>query len=215
MKKIIILLSAITMLLEITSCQKETGDILLLGEEKYVVSLVNIIPDSLKSVFPTHFGDMPEGYFPPDIEGEYTISRKEFCHSNFIDLSDTLDMHLRITRQHNRVACVELHEGNIVRSDTAFVMGIGNYFTLYLLEERDMPFYGNHLVTRCVVIAGEKTDQGIKNLRFGNIILSAVCDENAFIGSYKPGWYFIYCDGDGMAENCNWFDNNEKGGRHE
>lgn len=218
MKKLIFILATIALLYGLTSCHKETGngdDIILLGKEQYVVPLGSILPDSLKQVFPIHFGDMPEGYIPPNVEGEYVIRRKQFCHSNFIDLSDTLDMYLRITRQHNRVACVELHEGSTVCTDTVFIMGKGKSFTLYMVEERNMVFHGIHMITRCVVITGEKTDQGIKNLRFGSIILSAVCDENTFIGSYKPGWYFIYRDGDGLAENCNWFGDNGRGGCHE
>ncbi|MBQ6306143.1 MAG: hypothetical protein IJK78_06225 [Bacteroidales bacterium] len=218
MKKIIFIFCVITILYGLAGCQKDNGDgndIILLGKELYVVPLGNILPDSLKLVFPAHFGDIPKGYIPPNIEGEYAISKKEFCHSNFIELSDTLDMHLRITYQHNRVACVELHEGSTVCTDTAFVMGSGNRFTLYMVEERNMSFYGNHFITRCVVITGEKAEQGIKNLRFGSIILSAICDENAFIGSYKPGWYFIYCDGDGLAENCNWFAYQGRGGYYE
>lgn len=218
MKKLTFILCVIALLYGLTGCQKDKGngeDIILLGKELYVVPLDNFLPDSLKSVFPFHFGEMPHGYIPPNIEGEYVISKKQFCHSNFIDLSDTLDMHLRITYQHNRVACVELHEGSIVCTDTAFVMGSGNRFTLYMIEKRNMSFYGNHLITRCVVIAGEKTEQGIKNLRFGSIILLAVCDENAFIGSYKPGWYFVYRDKDGLAENCNWFENSGRGGYHD
>lgn len=32
--------------------------------------------------------------------------------------------------------------------------------------------------------------------------------QNPFVGSFIPGWYFIYKDQDGLAENCDWFDNN-------
>ena len=126
MKKLIFILCTITLWCGLSGCQKNNGDgndIILLGKELYVVPLGNILPDSLKLVFPAYFGNIPQGYIPPNIEGEYAISKKEFCHSNFIDLSDTLDIHLRITYQHNRVACVKLHEGSIVCTDTAFVMG--------------------------------------------------------------------------------------------
>lgn len=192
------------------SCSKKTYDeesIILLGTESYVVPLNNFIPDSLKVTFPNNIGEIPSGYIPPNIEGEYVISQKEFCHSNFINLFDKLDMHLRISKQHNRVAKVEFDEGGTVVTDTAFIMGKDQLFTLYFYEQKNMAFYGNSFrVDRCVVITGEKTDTGIKNLMFGNVILDAKQGENPFIGNFIPGWYFIYKDKDGLSENCDWFD---------
>lgn len=189
-------------------CKKTSYDdtIILLGEESYVVPLQNMIPDTLQSVFLNKFGDVPEGYIPANIEGEYKISAKEFCCSNYMNLSDNSDMYLKVTRQHNRVATVDLYECGQIKTDTAFVMGNGNLFTLYFNEDKIMVFNGNHvLVKRLVVFKGEKTDDGIKDLYFGNIILSTDNGNNPFLDPFASGYYFIYKDKDGLSENCNWF----------
>ena len=203
------LLLGILVVLSMASCKKlMDGDeaIILIGTEDYVKPLREMIPDSLRTKVPALFGSMPEGYIPPNIEGDYKIE-KQFRYSNFIDLSDDLDLHLRVRDQHNRVAVVDFDEGGIVRTDTAFVMGSGAQFSLYFEEERNMVFMGNHSrVTRCVIFTGKKTDEGIKNLFFGNVILAATEGENPFIGTFIPGWYFIYKDRDGMSVNTDWFD---------
>lgn len=207
----IYIICCVIVIIGLTNCSKSTYDgdtIILLGTESYVIPLNDMIPDSLKVVFPNYLGEIPEGYIPANIEGEYLISKKEFCHSNFVNLFDNLDMHLRITKQHNRVAKVEFYEGGTVVTDTAYIMGTDQSFTLYFTEEKEMLFMGNTAkVQRCVVITGEKTDAGISNLMFGNIILKAYQGDNPFIGNFIPGWYFIYKDEDGLSENCEWFDN--------
>lgn len=205
-------------LLNLVSCNKMTDtdeSIILLGKESYVKPLMNMIPDSLQNKLPALFDSIPEGCIPPNIEGEYIIEKK-FCHSNFIDLSDDKDLHLRVKNQHNRVAVVDFDEGGIVHTDTAFVMGTKSRFTLYFKEERNIEFMGNHSrVTRGIIFTGEKRNEGIKNLYFGNVILSATKGENPFIGTFIPGWYFIYKDNDGMSVNCDWFDQQGREADHE
>lgn len=200
----------ISVLMGFTNCNKSNyeGDtIVLLGTESYVVPIEDMIPDSLEVKFPNYIGGIHVGYIPPNIEGEYVISKKEFCHSNFINLSDNLDVHLRITEQHNRTAKVELYEEGDVVTDTAYVMGNGQLFTLYFREFKELTLNDyTAQVERSVVITGEKTEEGIKDLMFGNIILNAWQGDNPFIGGFIPGWYFIYKDKDGLSENCDWFD---------
>lgn len=208
-KTVIILAIAVNIVLAMTQCKKESsaGDsIMLLGTEDYVRKLTEIIPEEWQNDFFTSYGDMPQGYIPPNIEGEYVISPKQFICSNFVDLSDDLDMHLKVTDQHNRVAVVEFHEGETLRTDTAYIMGSGQNFSLYFEEERTMNFYGSlSSVNRLVLITGEKKPEGIKYLRFGSIILDVHESVNPFIGAFVPGWFFIYKDRDDLAENCHWF----------
>lgn len=214
-KTVIVLAIAVNVLLAMTQCKKEStaGDsIILLGTENYVKKLTEIIPEEWQDDFSTHFGEMPQGYIPPNIEGEYAISPKQFVYSNFLDLSNDLDMYLKITDQHNRVATVEFYEGETIRTDTAYLMGSGQNFSLYFVEKRTLDFYGNlSTVSRVVLITGEKTQEGIKKLRFGNMILNASEPVNPFIGTFIPGWFFIYKDQDGLAENCHWF--GQRGGK--
>jgi len=217
MKTTAVLLCAAGMMLGMACCQKtaDEGDtVILLGYESYVVPLMDFMPDTLRTVFPSHFGSMPEGYIPPNIEGEYRIGKKQFCHANLFPIHDTEDMHLRITHQHNRVAHVELDEYGTVTTDTAYIMGNGPKFTLYFTEVKETTFFGAQCSnTRLVVISGEKTDKGIKDLRFGNIILDEGESSDPYITAFVPGMYFIYKDEDGLSEYCDWFDHQEGDGR--
>lgn len=209
--RIITLFLGLFILLGFTKCDKNTYEgqtIVLLGQESYVVPLDDMIPDTLEVEFKEHLGNLPEGYIPPNIEGEYVISPKKFLYSNVIDNMDSQDAHFRISKQHNRMAKVEINEGQTAVVDTAFIMGNGQNFTLYFIEHDRMEYYGMVFKTdRCVVISGEKTDEGIRNLRMGNIILDVDQSTNPYVGVFSPGWYFIFKDGDGLAENCEWFDN--------
>ena len=208
-KTVIILAIAITILLGMIQCKKESTSgesVMLLGTEYYVKKLTEIIPEEWQDDFLTHYGEMPQGYMPPNIEGEYVISPKQFIYSNYVDLSNDLDMYLRVTNQHNRVATVEFYEGEALRTDTAYIMGSGQRFSLYFVEKRILDFCGDiSSVTRLVLITGEKTAEGIKKFRFGNIILDTRDGANPFVGEFIPGWFFIYKDQYGLAENCHWF----------
>lgn len=209
---IIFVVCCILLAVVITGCSKNTQErytIVLLGPEPYVVPLSEYLSEDIADDFKNNYGDMPTGYIPPDIEGQYLISPKTFCYSNFINLSDDQDMHLRVTNQHNRIATVELDDRGIVKTDTAFIMGNAQYFTMYFVETREMDFYSNvSQVERCVIVSGEKTDLGIKDLKFGTIILKTSQGSNPYIGNFNVGSYFIYKDGNNLAENCDWFDNN-------
>ena len=200
----------IVSLIAFSSCNKKTFNddtVILLGTEDYVIPLENIIPDSIYADFRSYMGNMPEGYIPPNVEGEYLISNKSFCGSNFFDIFDDCDLHLRISRQHNRIATVEFHENSIVVTDTAFVMGSEKNFTLYFIEKKEIKLFGIvSLVDRCVVITGEKCDSGIQSLMFGSIIMKVHKGDNPFIGTFIPGRFFVYKDGDGFSENYKWFD---------
>lgn len=215
--KILFIFSLVVATIHLISCQKEIlndDSIILLGTEEYVKPIEDMLPDTLRTHFIAHFGDMPQGYIPPCIEGEYLIE-KQFCHSNFVNASDDDSLFLRISQQHNRVASVELHEHDTIRIDTAFVMGSGQKFTLYLTESKSLHFQGEHTLSRSIIISGEKTIDGIKNVRLGTIVLAYDNDNNPYVGSFTPGCYFIFQDEDGLAENCLWFDPNEEGGDHE
>jgi hypothetical protein len=207
-KPVFILAIVVNILLSMTQCKKEStvGDsVILLGTENYVKKLTEIIPEEWMNDFSTHYGELHQGYIPPNIEGEYAISPKQFVYSNFLDLSNDLDMYLKVTDQHNRVATVEFYEGETLRTDTAYIMGSQQYFSLYFVEKRTLDFEGDlSTVSRVVLITGKKTLEGIKNLRFGSMILDVREGANPFIGNFVPGWFFIYKDQDGLAENCHW-----------
>lgn len=193
---------------------KPDETIVMLGSESYVVSMNDMAPEEWESPFLSCFEKIPDGYFPPVIEGEYRISKKQFSTSNLgYDLSDSLDMYLRVLNQHNRVASVQFFEGGTVWTDTAFIMGAEPWFTLYFKEKRALTSYGTtHTHRRFVVFTGRKSDEGIHDLVFGSLILDAENGDDPYVGAFIPGWYFIYKDSDGLSENCDWFSHVEDDG---
>ena len=194
-----------------TECSKQTAEsdiVVLLGTESYVKPLSEFMIEDIADDFESHYGSIPEGYIPPNVEGEYLISPTKFHYSNIGIFSDNPDIHLRITNQHNRIATVELDDRGIIKIDTAYLMGKGPDFTLYFSETREMNYFGSSSqVERCVIIKGEKSDNGIKHLQIGLIILKASQSSNPWIGNFQTGDYFIYYDGNYMSDNCDWFDN--------
>lgn len=181
--------------------------IVFLGSESYVTPIEKMIPEAWQASFLSDLSPLPEGHFPPDIEGEYRISKKQFCTSNLgYDLSDSLDMYLRVVNQHNRLASVQFFEGGTVWTDTAFIMGNGAWFTLYFKEKRELVSYGTtHAHWRFVLFKGRKSEEGVHDLYFGSMILNAENGEDQYVGAFVPGWYFIYKDQDGLSENSDWF----------
>lgn len=186
--------------------------IVVLGPEDDVIPMRDLIPDTLQPAFFLDFGTDPdEGFYPPNIEGTYRIGKKQFVASSLhYDLSDTLDMYLRVVDQHNRLASVEFYEGGSVWTETAFVAGSGQRFSLYFKETRELTSYGTtHAHDRFVLFTGRIASDGIRDLRFGSMILSAANGEDLYVGAFIPGWYFIYKDADGLSEPCDFFNQEE------
>lgn len=200
-------------LIGLTACQPEPvhDTIVVLGDEGYVVPMRDLIPDEWEQAFFDDFGsNVDEGFYPPNMEGTYKISKKQFVASSLdYDLSDTLDMYLQIVGQHNRIASVAFYEGGTVWTEQAYLAGTGDRFSLYFVETRELVSYGtNHAHERFVLITGQIGKDGIHHLRFGSMILSADNGEDVYVGAFIPGWYFIYKDQDGLSESCDFFDQN-------
>lgn len=211
MKKVCVFIILATAFL--LGCQKGdlAGDtIILLGKETYVKSYRDLIPDSLftKYVAMMNIDTTKEGYIPPNIEGAYIISPYEFCYSNFWPAYHEHELYLRVSGQHNRVAKVEIFTHFLIVADTVYIMGDDQNFTMYFTQKIDMQQVNiQQIITRNVFITGEKTDAGIRNLMFGDIMVDVEGDDNPYVVTFFPGWYNIYKDGDGFSENTDFFDN--------
>lgn len=184
------------------SCTKNDKDtIVLLGTESYIDDILDVIPDSLRIVFDTHFGQIPRGYVPPNVEGDFVIAPKQRCISNAANwpLSVTEpNTSLSFTNQHNSVVELNLAEATETFTDTVFVVGHDNLFTVYYQESKSMTLNTQEIIMkRGILIKGEMCGEGIKDLCFANIIMDVQGDtENA---AARPGQFFIYKDGDGIA----------------
>ena len=198
-----------------SGCKPETGDtIILVGEETAFMTVKELMNEDLndaqQNAFLSKLPDLSDNtdVLPPDIMGEYKISPKQFVESNigFDFFSDDHDVLLRVFNQQNRLAQVDFFESGVSRIDDAYVIGEGNFFTLYFTEEREIEFMGvAYSYERLIVITGEKVTEGIRNLRFGNIILNVENGIDPLVGDFEPGWFFIYKDADGLSEKGHWF----------
>lgn len=193
-------------------CQKgdTSGEtIILLGKETYVQPFKNFVPDSLYSIFDTlfvtHRAHTHEGFIPPNIEGVYVIDPKILCYSNYCDTIHSHEAYFEITNQHNRIACINLLDGGSVITDSVFIMGNDEYFTLYYTEYKVIPNANVYpYLIRNIFIAGKKTDEGIHDVMYGTIIMGVPNIQPLYFNNFVPGNYFIYTDPDGVAANSTW-----------
>ena len=194
----------------VANCTKnDETTIIPIGTESYIDDIFSVIPDSTMQAFGDTFGNVPQGYVPVNIEGDYVIAPKQRVASNVagwpLNPSDPEpNVGLRFSEQQNGVVRVELTEALEQMTDTAFVMGSGNDFTVYFIENKayEVPFVQTSFhvdMKRGIVIKGSMTAEGIRNLYFAVVVMEVSDDSNGLIPQYEPGSYFIYKDGNGMA----------------
>lgn len=196
----LLLLGTLSLFLGCTKNDDTT--LILLGTEDYVEDILNAIPNTLRETFEQHFGEIPQGYVPPKIEGDFLVAPKKRCFSNLpIWPLNVLEpnMSLHFANQHNRVVEINLTEALEMYTDTVYITGYDNYFTVYYQEYKTLIIEGADDATlkRGIIIKGEMTEEGIKDLYFANIIMDVqgeVTDELV-----ASGQFFIYKDGDGIA----------------
>ena len=206
MKKKIFRLLVSALAVVFVSCTKnDDTTIVPLGTESYIDEILGVIPDSTMQAFETAFGAVPRGYIPANVEGDYVIAPKERVASNvegwMMNPDPELNVSLSFSEQHNGVVRVELSEAIEQLTDTAFVMGTGNAFTVYFVENKsydvtlDETFHVN--MERGVIIKGNVNADGISNLYFAVVILKVEDDFGGIVP--HPGSYFVYRDGNGLA----------------
>lgn len=197
----------------LNSCTKnEENTIVPIGTEYYVDDILSVIPDSLQTRFIAEFGGIPEGPMPPKIEGSFKMSPKQRMTSNVSGWplqAMEPDMFLRFSKQHNELIQIDLNEATENFTDTVFVCGKDNNFAVYFIEDKEYDMAMNtttcHVkMKRGVIIKGKITNDGIDDFRYATIIMNTEDDSNGLIEQYPNGSYFIYKDGNGKAENCDW-----------
>lgn len=195
--------------LALSSCVKNEGKtIALIGTEYYIDDILTVIPESLQVEFKEAFGDIPEGPIPENIEGSYVMNPKQRVHSNIDNWCTVVvepDVKLGFSDQHNGIVTMDLTEETNHVTDTVFVMGNGNAFTVYFIEDKtyDFPFNNNtyHVrMKRGIIMKGKVKNEGLADFQYASIILEAEDDSQGVLEQYAPGTYFIYKDGNGLAE---------------
>lgn len=198
------------------SCtENEDTTIVPIGTEDYIDDIFSVMPDSLKTKFFEQFGNVPEGFIPPKIEGSYKMNPKQRVGSNFpsfpIDVEEENDVLVRFTEQHNGLVKLELKEdeNEEVYTDTVFVRGSGDAFVVYCIENKTIEPVLNEItyhakIKRGIVMKGRLASDGIADFRYATIILDSEDDYNGAIASLEKGYYYIYKDGNGKAEVFDW-----------
>ena len=195
------------------SCTKnDENTIVLIGEERYIDDILTVIPDTLKPMFDVVFGTIPQGPVPPRIEGSFVVDPKQRVASNVSTWPLSViepNVYLRFSDQHNGVVTMDLNEATEQLTDTVFVMGHHQDFTIYFVENKayDVPFSGQSFhvkVKRGVIMKGTMNDSGMANFAIASIIMEADDDSGGLLGQYEPGSFFVYRDGNGLAETLDW-----------
>lgn len=195
------------------SCTKnDENTIVLIGEERYIDDILTVIPDTLKPMFDVVFGSIPQGPVPPKIEGSFVVDPKQRVSSNVSVWPLTViepNLYLKFSDQHNGVVAMDLNEATEQLTDTVFVMGHNKDFTVYFVEDKsyDVPFNEQSFhvrVKRGVIMKGTMNDYGMANFSIASIIMEAEDDSEGLLGQYAPGSFFVYRDGNGLAEYLDW-----------
>ena len=184
------------------ACTKnDDSTIILLGTESYVEDILETIPDTLQDIFEQNFGEIPQGYVPPKVEGDFVIAPKQRCYSNVATWPLNVvepNMYLCFSNQHNSVVELDLAEATETFTDTVFVVGHEDLFTVYYQESKAMTMGDDEVVLkRGIIIKGEICDEGIRNLYFANIVMDV--EGHSETALVERGQFFIYKDGDGLA----------------
>ncbi len=199
------------------SCSKENNGktIALIGQEEYIDDIEKLFSD-FKPAFDAVKEKMRishEGPIPPKIEGGFVMDNTLLVDSNVGYISNDVTMpevYLRFKRQHNGLVTLDMKESVFQQStDTVFVMGDDEGFTVYFKEKREyeQPVGGmtyHATLERGVIMCGSVTPDGLEDFHFASIVMKMEDDSNGLLVQYPPGTYLIYKDGDGMANKCTW-----------
>lgn len=194
----------------LSSCTKnDDNTIALIGTEYYIDDILSVVNDS---AFLADFGSYPQGYIPPKIEGSYVMGPKQRVYSNVPGWPLSIvepNVYLRFSKQHNGIAVMDLNESTEQVTDTVFVMGGNDDFTVYFVEAKayDIAYDSTtyHVkMKRGVIMKGKVTETGLANFRMASVIMEAEDDSNGAMSQYPVGSYFIYKDGDNLAANFEW-----------
>ncbi len=192
----------------LTSCTKnDDTTIVLLGEESYVQSveaILDYLPVEIQDSIDSHLGAIPQGPVPPNIEGNFLINPKTRCCSSLpndywpLNIEER-DMEIRIFDQHNGIATLELYEASELTTERVNVHGSGNRFSISYIEEKPVSMDGvTTIIRRGIIIMGEISAEGIRDLHFLNVIIDV--QEQRSNEWTKPGQVYVYRDGDHLAE---------------
>lgn len=229
MKRLFLLLPVVLMLF-MTGCLKDDMDqktIVLLGTEEAVKpieemgmdTLLRFIDDSTNLI-------LPQGKFPPDIQGEYMFVPRKVKVNDLLNSQELDTIYFRfggmlsvdstgqtvdtfyLNGQHNRLVSCDICKNStpLAEVSNAFVMGEGNAFTAYFTATYPVGPSGTQTgtQTRGYVITGKVSKTGIEE--------AVVAYFHWFDGNYPTGTggmddIYIYVYYEGTAVRHQWYQN--------
>lgn len=193
--------------------------VLLCNRDQTITTVINIaaeVDTRIDDVVPEYIQDKIEEYIPiykgvnpPSVEGAYRIEPFEclYCEDygdgGYAPGTIVVPQDIRFYNQNQKDNTIgyEGYEGDSYESapSGAFISGSGNYFTIFF--NTTGVSYGINVKT-ALVISGEKTAGGIKDLKYAFIMVEKGSDPNNKL--MKEGVFRIFLDGDYLAENYPW-----------
>ncbi len=157
-----------------------------------------------------------EDLIPPKLDGSYVMNQTMLVESNMENTQIPAfmsDVTMSFMGQHNSIATIEFTESSITqKTDPVYIIGNDNGFTAYFIEnkEYDQAYNGQtyHVkIKRGIIMCGSVTAAGLSGVsdghakfRYASIILNWENDPAFGLPQFEPGTYFIYEEGDGLAE---------------
>jgi hypothetical protein len=204
MKRFKLMLFVLTTVFAFSSCTKnDKTTVVLVGKETYIPDIHDIIPDTLL----TKFDFLPDGPIPPDVAGEFIADPYILSYSNIsydIVGQGRKSRYLRFSNQFNRFCTFDTKQGSeTIHADTIYLTGINKFFTAYFFGYVEDNFYHTKSKT-ANVITGCVTDEGIKDLTYGWLLLEKFDPDTLLV---PVGSMRIFKDEDKMSETFEWFQN--------
>lgn len=160
------------------------------------------IVDKLKPYIPIY-----RGVNPPNVEGAYRMEPMTavYCEDGGFDPGDivkTEDIRLYSQNKVNNTINLEqftIDDTNYKLGEGAFISGYGNYFTIFF---NTIGKSHNISTKTALVISGEKTSNGIKDLKYAFIMVEKGADPQGLL--MKEGVFRVFEDGDYISSPITW-----------
>jgi len=167
-----------------------------------------IEPEILKKM--EEYIPINRGNNPPIVDGVYFVDPFEtvYCedegNGGYAPGKIVNSKYIKLSNQNNKSLTVDYEDRNV--SGTSYSSGKGSFicgseskFSIYF----DLEGYTKEIYTReALVISGEKTSEGIKNLYYAFVMLEKGDDPNEYL--MKEGVFRVFKDGDSLAVNSTW-----------
>lgn len=161
--------------------------------------------DDMEDYIPIYRGNNP-----PLVEGTYFIDPFEtvYCgdegNGGYAPGDIVSSTYIKLSNQNNKTLTLDYEATNGRGTDYAigrgsFICGNGSMFTVYFDTEGESKDVYNRTA---LVISGEKTDSGIKNLKYAFVMVEKGDDPDNLL--MQEGVFRVFQDKDGLAENATW-----------